>query len=205
MKLYHFPISPNSRRVWAVINHLGLDCEYITLDLLNGEQMSPEFVALNPNHMIPTLVDDDLVLWESHAIMIYLCEKTAGQNLLPTDTKARADVMRWLFWNTAHWNNTCGIFVFERLVKPALKMGDADAAKIAEGTERFQRFGAVLDKHLANRRWLCGEQFTLADYAVGSMLALADKVAMPWADFTHVKRWWGTIETTDAWQRTNPN
>jgi glutathione S-transferase len=143
MKLYHFPISPNSRRVWAVINHLGLNCELVTVDLSKGEQLKPSFVAINPNHMIPTFVDDHVVLWESHAIMTYLCDVTPGQDLLPAEPVARADVMRWLFWNASHWNPTCGIFVFERLVKPALKLGETDPSKIADGEERFQRFGSV--------------------------------------------------------------
>ncbi|KJV04997.1 glutathione S-transferase family protein, partial [Methylocucumis oryzae] len=80
MKLYHFPISPNSRRVVAVIHHLGLECELIALDLSKGEHLTPEFISLNPNHMIPTLVDGDTVLWESNAIMQYLCAKVGDDS-----------------------------------------------------------------------------------------------------------------------------
>lgn len=202
MKLYHFPISPNSRRVWAVINHLDLECELIPLDLAKGEQMSPEFIAINPNHQIPTLVDGDFILWESNAIMTYLCDKTPWQDLLPTETQARADVLRWLFWNASNWNSACGAFVFERLVKPLLKLGDADPAKLADGEARFHRFAAVLNDHLAEREWLSGGKLTLADYSVGAMLSLAEPAGMPWGEYANIKRWWASVEALEAWKRT---
>ncbi|MGR8933273.1 MAG: glutathione S-transferase family protein [Gammaproteobacteria bacterium] len=142
MKLYTFPVSPNCRRVQAVINHLNLDCELIPVDLTQNEQLAPEFVALNPNHQVPTLVDGDFVLWESTAIMVYLCDKIAWQDLLPAETQARADVMRWLFWNASHWNVACSTFVFERLVKALLNLGEADPAKLADSEVRFHRFAA---------------------------------------------------------------
>ena len=83
MKLYHFPISPNSRRVVAVLHHLQLPCELQTLDLGKGEQLQADFLKLNPNHMIPTLIDEAFSLWESNAIMQYLSSKVPNNTLWP--------------------------------------------------------------------------------------------------------------------------
>ncbi|WP_253815910.1 glutathione S-transferase family protein [Vibrio coralliilyticus] len=87
MKLYAIVGSPNSRKVLAVINHLGLDIEIEYLDLFSGEHKQPEYVSLNPNAMVPTLVDGDVSLWESNAIIQYLAENSGINDLYPMSSK----------------------------------------------------------------------------------------------------------------------
>ncbi|MDX1519129.1 MAG: glutathione S-transferase N-terminal domain-containing protein, partial [Gammaproteobacteria bacterium] len=144
MKFYHFPVSPNSRRALAVACHLGIDMELITVQLPKGEHLKPGFVKLNPNHKIPTLVDDDFVLWESGAIMLYLAGKKPGNDLYPDDPRVQADIHRWLFWNAAHWNPACGIYVFEYLVRKFTDQGDPDQDELKKADEQFHRFAKVL-------------------------------------------------------------
>ena len=95
MKLYYFP-SPNPQKIRFALNELGLDCETVAVDLTKGEQRAPEFLALNPCARVPVLVDGELKLWESHAILAYLGEKTG--RLWPTTAAGRADAIRWLFF-----------------------------------------------------------------------------------------------------------
>ncbi len=204
MKLYHFPVSPNSRRALAVIRELGLDCELETVDLAKREQMRPEFVGLNPNHMIPTLVDGDFVLWESNAIMQYLCSKRPGTPLWPQDAKVQADITRWQCWGLAHFGSACGIYIYERIVKGFLNLGAADPGEIAKADERFHRFARVLDGHLKGRSWLVGARHTLADYSVGAPLALAGAAGYPWGDYAEIQRWYGAIEGLEAWRKSAP-
>ncbi|MGH8467628.1 MAG: glutathione S-transferase family protein [Gammaproteobacteria bacterium] len=204
MKLYHFPVSPNSRRVLAVIYHLGLDCELETVDLSSGQQMKPEFLQLNPNHMIPTLVDGDFVLWESNAIMQYLCSKKPGSTLWPADAKAQADISRWQCWGLAHFGSACGIYIYEHLVKRFLNLGCPDPAELKKAEERFHRFASVLDNHLMGRTWLAGKSTTLADYSVGAPLALAEAAAYPMAPHTEIRRWYAGIEALEPWKRSAP-
>lgn len=204
MKLYHFPVSPNSRRVLATACHLGIDLELQTLDLARGEHIKPGFVKLNPNHKVPTLVDDDFVLWESGAIMLYLVGQKPGNSLYASDGKGQADINRWLFWNTAHWNTTCGIYIYEHLVKKFLAIGAADTAELKKANELFHRYAAVLEAHLQGRDWLVGEAVTLADFAVGSTLDLAEKANYPLNDYSEVKRWYGNIEKLEAWKKSAP-
>jgi len=205
MKLYHFPISPNSRRVIAVLQQLNLDCELVTLDLVKGEQMQPAFIAMNPNHMIPTLEDNDFVLWESNAIMQYLCSKVPDNQLLPADSRLHADVLRWQFWQTAHFGRACGMLIFENILKQALDMGEPEANEIAKGEESFHRFAQVLETHLQDRHWLVSDHHTLADFSVGSFLDLAEKARYPIAEYANIQRWYQSIEQLPAWQNSAPD
>jgi glutathione S-transferase len=99
MKLYINPTSPNVRRVRLTAAVLGLQLEEKKLDFAKGEQKNPEYLALNPNGAVPTLVDGDFVLTESRAIMQYLASKKPEMGLLPRDEQVRADVTRWQFWD----------------------------------------------------------------------------------------------------------
>ena len=205
MKLYHFPISPNSRRVIAVLHHLGLDCELQIVNLAQGDQMHDDFLKLNPNHMIPTLVDGDFVLWESNAIMQYLCSKVAEQSLWSNDPVVQAEISRWQFWQTAHFGRACGILIFEHLIKGALNMGSADDQEVVKGEESFHRFAQVLENHLNGRDWLVGNQVTLADLSVGSFLDLAEMAHYPMSNYIQIKRWYNNIEQLAAWQSSTPS
>jgi glutathione S-transferase len=94
MKLYVLPPSPRACKVIALKNHLGLDCEMHIVDLGKGDQLSPEYIALNPNKKMPVLEDDGFVLWESNAILFYLASKKPQSGLWPADVKHQADVLR---------------------------------------------------------------------------------------------------------------
>ncbi len=92
MKLYYVIGSPNCRKVHAVLNHLGITAKFEYLDFFAGETKKPEYLALNPNGMVPTLCDGDFVLWESNAIMQYLATKAPANTLYPKDDAKRADI-----------------------------------------------------------------------------------------------------------------
>lgn len=205
MQLYHFPPSPNSRRVLAVAYHLGFEPELIPVQLPQGEHLKPAFVKLNPNHKIPTLVDGDFVLWESSAIMLYLISKKPDNSLYSNVPKIQADINRWLFWNTAHWAPACGIFIYEYLVKKFLDQGNPDPGEIKKGEEQFHRFANVLDNHLKDRDWLIGNNLTVADYAVGSLLDLTEAAHYPVAgQYQEIKRWYENIMQLEAWKKSAP-
>jgi glutathione S-transferase len=103
MKIYWFKAQA-PRRVLALAKHLGVDAECIELDLMAGALKTPSYLAFNPNGKAPTLVDGDFVLWESSAIMTYLCIK-AGSDMWPADRPdEQVQVLRWLSWNDSHWS-----------------------------------------------------------------------------------------------------
>ncbi len=133
MKLYTNLFSPNARKVHAVANELGIELETQTVDLRGGEQRTPEYLTLNPNGKVPTLVDGDTVLWESNAIMCYLAGK--GDTDLWPKTAKRYDILRWMFWESNHLSNALNRLFFQKFFS-----GDnPDQALIELATKDFPK------------------------------------------------------------------
>lgn len=202
MKLYMNPLSPNDRRVRLTATVLGLAIEEKALDFAKGEHKTAEYLALNPNGAIPTLVDGDFVLTESRAIMQYLASKKPEAGLLPKDEAGRADVTRWQFWDAAHFSTSCGAVAFQRVFKPMMGMGEPDHAKVEEGLAGFRRYAAVLEKRLTGRTWVVGDQLTLADLTIACSLMYAKQAELPLAEFPGVQAWFGRVAELEAWRKT---
>ena len=118
MKLYTLPGSPNCRKVIAVIHQLGLDVDIQQLQPTSDDLEKPEYLALNPNGMTPTLKDGDFTLWESNAIMQYLASSAADNDLFSNDPKIRTDITRWHIWEQAHFGKAMGTLLWENFAKP---------------------------------------------------------------------------------------
>jgi len=201
MKLYVFPPSPRAFKVLALANHLGLGYELKIVDLTKGEQLRPEFVALNPNKKMPVLEDDGFVLWESNAILQYLAEKRPGSGLLPSDSRQRAEVNRWQFWEIANWDPACATLAFERLVKPLLGLGEPDKAKLKEAEANFQRYADVLNGNLEHRKFVAGDALTVADFSIGAWLNLAERAYYPVDGRQEIRRWHSALMEMPAWRK----
>lgn len=203
MKLYFFPRSPNSRKVWATAVALNIDIELQLVNLLTGQQRDPEYLKLNPNGLTPTLEDGNLVLWESNAIMQYVASKKPN-SLWPQDDRMRADISRWQCWELAHWGRAVGAVLFERLVKPLAFQQEPDPAEIRKGEEAIHRFASVLDGHLEGRPYLVGDGLTLADLTVAPFVAFKDECKLPLQEYQNINRWYAKIEQLEAWKKTTP-
>ena len=201
MRLHVFPPSPRAIKVIALAHHLGLDCERHVVDLFKGDQMKPEFAALNPNKRMPVLEDDGFVLWESNAILHYLASKKPESGLWPSDAKGQADVLRWLSWEAAHWTPACSPMAFERVVKKLAGLGDPNLEEVAKGEKQFHQFAEVLNAHLKGRKWLLDEQLTIADFSVGAPMVMAEAGQYPAANYPEIVRWYGTLAALPAWKR----
>jgi glutathione S-transferase len=203
MKLYINVLSPNVRRVRLTAAVLGLSLDEKVVDLAKGEHRSPEYLALNPNGAVPTLVDGDFVLTESRAIMQYLASKKPEAGLVPRDEAARADVTRWQFWDAAHFSPQLGTMTFEKIIKPMMG-GEPDTRKIDEALSNFRRFAAVLDKRLEGRSYVVGTALTIADLTLASSLMYATQLEIPLPEFPNIAAWYARITALDAWKKTNP-
>ncbi len=201
MKLYVLPPSPRAFKVIALKNHLGLECEMHIVDLGKGDQLTPEYIAMNPNKKMPVLEDDGYVLWESNAILFYLASKKPLSGLWPSDVKRHADVLRWLAWESAHWDaESCGMVGYEKFSKGVLGLGPADPAFIARGEQNFGRFAGVLNQHLKGRKWLTGSDLTIADFSVGAWVPAAEHLQLPVAKYQEIGRWYDGLASLPAWQ-----
>jgi glutathione S-transferase len=203
LELFVFPPSPRAFKVIALANHLGIDHTIRLVDIPKGDMRHPDYAALNPNMKMPTLKDGDYVLWESNAILHYLASKKPESGLLPKDERARIDVTRWQFWDLAHWDPACAIFMFEYLVKPlVLKAGEPDQGALAKGQEAFHRAAVVLDAQLKGKRFVTGENLTLADFSLGSALNYAEHAHLPVDSYGEIRRWHGNLRALPAWAKT---
>ena len=202
IEIFAFPPSPRAFKAIAVANHLGLDVTVRPLDFSKGEHKTPEYAALNPNMMMPTMRDGDYVMWEANAIMQYLAGRKPHGGLLPSDERGRLDVTRWQFWDLAHWDPAVAILLFENLVKARFDMGEPDAAQIAKGTEMFHRAAKVLDGQLKSRKFVTGDTLTLADFALGAPLNYAGEARFPLEPYGEIRRWHAGLMALPAWQKT---
>jgi len=168
LKLLGKPTSINVRKVLWTLAEIGLP--YEREDWGDGYRATnvPEFTALNPNAMVPVLVDGDFVLWESNSICRYLCGKAGRDDLLPVDPQARARVEQWMDWQATELNPAWR-YAFMALVRknPAF----TDPAQIAASAAAWNRNVGILDRQLAaGGPFAVGGQFTLADVVLGLSL-----------------------------------
>ena len=205
MKYYTFPVSPNCRKVAAVLNHLNIAHDVQVIDLTKDDAEAPAFIAVNPHGRVPALEDGDLKLWESNTLMRYLAERGgSGSDLYPADAKARAEISKWMDWQLAHLGSACGGMAYENFVKGLFGGGGPDAAAVAEAESDFHDLMPALESHLATRKWLVGEKPTLADFSIGSLFQFAVPGKYPMAKYGNVKAWLGRLEGLAAWKATAP-
>jgi glutathione S-transferase len=145
MRLFSHPASPNCVAVVAAARRLGSDLDVQHVDLFNGEQRKPEFLALNPNGLVPVLRSDDFVLWETLAILEYLGSMDTTHLLLPEDPRQRANVSRWMAWGLAHWNPALQPFIFERMFKALKGLGEPDEQRLAATQPKLHQAAVLLD------------------------------------------------------------
>jgi glutathione S-transferase len=156
---------------------------------------------VNPNSKLPVLVDGDFVLWESCAIMQYLCDITPGQALSPQDARQRADVNRWLFWTSQHFAPAVRVLVWENVFKGMSGNGGPDPAALARGATDIATLAQVFDRHLAGRTWVTGETLTLADFAVATSLIYLEQARLPVTGYANLMAWFGRGKALGAWER----
>jgi glutathione S-transferase len=202
MRLYYHPFSSNARRAVITAIELAAPVELVLVDLAKREQRQPAFLARNPAGRVPVLEDGDFVLPESHAIMLYLAERSAGQTLYPSDLRARAQVNRWMFWCAAHFQPAISVLNWEHFVKRIAGLGTPDASEIMRGERLVQETAGLLDSHLASREWVAGRAMTLADISLATPLMTTVTAKLPVTQFKHLRSWFARIEALESWQRT---
>jgi glutathione S-transferase len=201
MKLYYAE-TLNPRKACAVAKYLNSPVEFIRVELGKGEHKQPSYLSINPNGKVPALEVGNFTLWEADAIMAYLA-RFAGSDLLPSDDR-QIEVMRWLSWSAQHFTRHGGSLYFQYIIKPWVGLGNPDLAAVKEAQGFFRQFAGVLDQHLADRKYLLGDQLTIADFSVGVSLPYADKANIPLAEFPNVARWYDRMNEMPAWREPFP-
>jgi glutathione S-transferase len=196
MKLYYSDVLA-PRKVCALVKYLKMPMDFAYLELGKGEHKKPDYLAINPNGKVPTLVDGDKVLWEADAILCYLARK-AGSNLWPGDDR-QAEVISWFSWNSQHFIQSGGALYFEFVIKARFNIGAPDAATVEKSLKAFRSQARILNNYLNGRDWLVGDQLTVADFSVAVTLPYAAKAQMPIDEFPEVRRWYDQLAALDGW------
>jgi glutathione S-transferase len=185
LKIYGVARSRAFRTLWMV-KELGLDYEHIKVDTATGETRTPAHLALNPNGHIPVIDDDGFVLWESMAINLYLAKKYSAGALYPTGPEHEARAWQWSFWGMTEIERPLLTALFNRAILPEDNR-DAAAAEAAEKT--LAQPLRVLDGALGCSAYLLGDDFTVADLNVASILSWARPAQIDMAPFPKAAEW----------------
>jgi len=174
MKLYEFPPTRSIRPRW-MLQELQVPFESVWVDLPKGEHRSREFLRLNPAGKVPVLVDGDLVLNESVAIVLYLAEKYPEKGFLPTDAKARAEVDRWLLFTVTELEQPLWRIAKHTSLLPEARRIPGD---VALAREDFRDMVPVIEKRLAGQEFVAGDRVTVADFVLAYTLDWANETKL---------------------------
>ena len=159
LKLWGRANSLNVQKVLLCLEELGIPHARVDAGRQFGIVKSAEYMAMNPNSVVPTLEDDGFILWESNVIVRYLAAKHGAGTLWPLDPRARAEADRWMDWQqTTH--NTPLTTMFAELVR---EPGTKSPEEVAQASARLERAMDILEAGLSDRPWLGGNTFTMAD------------------------------------------
>ena len=199
IELYTWP-TPNGRKISIMLEETGLPYNVHQININQGDQHTPEFVAINPNAKIPAIIDPDgpdgrpITMMESGAILIYLADKTG--EFLPESRRARYEVLQWLMFQMGHVGPMYGqVHHFVRNAK----------VEVPYAIERYvkekDRLYGVLDKRLGAVEYLAAGEYTIADIATYPWVARYEWHKTDLAEYPNVKRWFDGISARPAVQR----
>jgi len=200
IELHYWP-TPNGHKITLFLEEAGVDYRIKPVNIGKGEQFDPQFLRIAPNNRMPAIIDDQpadggpsVALFESGAILLYLADKTG--KFIPADLRGRAEVLQWLFWQMGGLGPMAGQNHHFRNYAPE---------KIPYAIDRYvketNRLYGVLDRRLADRAFVGGEAYSIADMAIYPWIVPHEAQGQDLADFANVKRWFDAIAARPATAR----
>jgi len=189
---FYFHETPNPRKVALFLEETGLPYEIVPVDLLKGEQHSPEYRAINPNGKVPAIVDDGVVVFDSAAILIYLADKTGRFFGAPKDRPA---VLSWLMFIAS------GLSPFSGQASHFGRVHTDSPYTTNRYRRELERHYAVLDARLGKKPYVAGDDYTIADMAAWGWVRIANTALLndaPLEPYPNVKRWFETVDGRPA-------
>ncbi len=196
MKLYHTPISPNSRRVWIALLEKNLDFELVEIHL-DGDNLQPDFIAMNPFHRIPVLVDDDFTVVESLAILDYLETKYPAPAMLPKEPKDLA-VVKMVELVTVNEL----LPQLYPLSSEIMGWGTPQAQEIAKAKEKVDTVLKFFEGLLDDRPFFASNSVTFAECVAGTVVPLLSWVGVSLDGYPKIQAWCDRLMSRPSWQQT---
>lgn len=182
IKLYGHELSGNSYKVKLFLSLLNLDYEYIQVDLMQGEHKGEEFLKLNPFGQVPVLVDDQTILSDAQAILVYLARRYGNEQWLPNDAESLSRIVRWL-------STTAGEIRQGTEAARLFYLFNAKSVNIDVATQKAAFILHQIDQHLQGREWLELGHPTIADVAVFPYIALAPDGKIALDHYPNIQAW----------------
>jgi glutathione S-transferase len=196
MQLYYSE-NLNPRVAVAVARYLEAPVELVRASPRNPKH-EDAFRAINPNTLVPVLVEKSRTLWETDAIACRLAMLTRP-DFWPTGELA-PELQMWVSWSTHHFTRAASVFYWEYVIKPLLGGESAvDTDAIQDATGQFHRFAKVLDDTLSTRSWLVGNRLTYADFRVATALPFATASRLPVDGYPRIIEWHERLSQLPAW------
>lgn len=206
MKLYFHPASTTCRPIMLLAASARIELDYQFVDLFAGDNLKPEFLAINPNGAVPLLEDGDFRLAESSAILKYLADQVRAPSY-PTEPHARARVHERMDWfNTGLYRDLGYGLVYPQVID-AYRKGDdaAHRAHLAWSRAKARHWLEILDRHLigATNRFVCGNEITLADFMGACYITLGEVIKLDYSSLPNVTRWLANVKALPYWTSVN--
>jgi glutathione S-transferase len=184
------------------LEELGMPYQRIDIGGPFGKNREAEYLALNPNGLVPTLNDKGFILWESNAITRYIASKYRAEMMYPGDLKRRADVERWMEWGVGLSTALSDAFMGIMRTAPDKR----DSTLILKSCHATEAAFRILDAQLKDRDWVCGDHFTLADIAIGINTyrwyrVPFDSVGFDLPMLPNLEAWFTRLQTRPAYQK----
>jgi glutathione S-transferase len=187
--------SVNVQKVVWCADELGLDYERHDAGGKFGVNNTPEYLAKNPNAVVPTIEEDGFVLYESNAIVRYLAGRDREARLWPKDLRERADADRWMEWQSTMYTPAMTPIFWQLIRTPEAQR---DAKAIEASRAKCERFTAILDAHLARNEWLAAGRFTAAEIVVGCAVHRWLELPVEHEECPNVRRWYQALKARPA-------
>ena len=180
--------------VWAV-DEMGLAYERVDAGGGFGIVKDAPYLAKNPNGLVPVIEDDGFVLWESNAIVRYLCARHGAESLWPSDLRKRADIDRWMDWQATTFTPAMRDAFWQLVRVPAEKR---DHTAVAHSLAEGEKGAAILDARLEGRAFITGDAFTAADIVAGCAAHRWLHLPCPRTPRPNLERWYATLKARPA-------
>ncbi|HET6468844.1 MAG TPA: glutathione S-transferase family protein [Geminicoccaceae bacterium] len=198
-RLLHFPLCPFSRKVRVALREKGLACELVEVQPWEGKE---ELLALNPASEVPVLVDEDLVVADSGVIGEYLDEAYPEQTLLGRSLEQRNETRRLVSWFDSKFaREVTDLLWREKLLKRLKRSGTPNSEALRTGAANIRGHLAYVAWLFDGRRWLAGDELTMADIAAASHLSVLDYLGdVPWGAFPAARDWYAKIKSRPSFR-----
>ena len=195
LKIWGRMSSINVKKVVWTAQELGLDFQRTEAGGLFGVVKTPDYMTLNPNSLVPVIEDGDYVLWESNVIVRYLAAKHASGQMYPIDLRERFDAERWMDWQQTTLNPVSRPGFWQLIRTPPEQR---NATLIAESNAAVEALMFTLDMHLAHRKFMVGERFTVADIPLACEVHRWFGLPQPRQSRPHIERWYASLRARQA-------